>query len=152
MMILLVIFFVVFVTSSIESIYAEITPKYLVHIQVEVRNAQEQLVSITESRLGEYMHYEIPDYVFDSVVGQKEIIVMDGINYEKVQFEVSYERSVKTDPDLVHDYENKLRFSLCGTSEYDKLSCMSLESAKYWILTEEGDVVTSKWTVLRVID
>jgi len=143
---------VISLTSAIKPIDAERNLEYIVHIQVEVRNAQEQLISITESKFDKYIRDEIPDYVFDSVVGQKEIIVIDGINYEKVQFEVSYERSVKTDPDLVHDYENKLRFSLCGTSEYDKLSCMSLESAKYWILTEEGDVVTSKWTVLRVID
>ena len=152
MMILLVIFFVVFVTSSIESIYAEITPKYLVHIQVEVRNAQEQLVSITESRLGEYMHYEIPDYVFDSTISQKEIITVGKIKYEKVQFEISSESSDMEDSPSERKYGNNLRFSLCGTSEHDKFTCINLQSARYFVLTESGDVVISKWTVLRMID
>ena len=47
-------------TSSLVPIYAEISPKYIVHVQIEVRNAQEQLISITESRLGEHMQHKIP--------------------------------------------------------------------------------------------
>ena len=149
---LLVAVFVVSLTSSIESIYAEITPKYLMHVQVEIRNAQEQLVSITESRLGKHMHHEIPDHVFDSIIGQKEIITVDGIKYEKVQFEIS-----SGGPDMANlsperEYGNNLRFSLCGTSEQDKFTCINLQSARYFVLTESGDIATSKWTILRMID
>ena len=53
--ILFAIILVISVTGSIESIDAERDSEYIVHIQVEVRNAQEQLVSITESKFGKYL-------------------------------------------------------------------------------------------------
>ena len=150
--ILFAIILVISVTGSIESIDAERDLEYIVHIQVEVRNAQEQLVSITESKFGKYLTQEIPDHVFDSVINQKEIITVDGIKYEKVQFELSSESSDITNSSPGREYGNNLQFSLCGISEHDKLTCISLQSARYFVLTEAGDVTTSKWTVLRVID
>ena len=49
--ILFVTILIISITGSIESIAAERDSEYIVHIQVEVRNAQEHLVSITESNL-----------------------------------------------------------------------------------------------------
>ena len=150
--ILFAIILVISVTGSIESIDAERDSEYIVHIQVEVRNAQEQLVSITESKFGKHLTQKIPDHVLDSVINQKEIITVDGIKYEKVQFELSSESSDITNSSAGREYGNNLQFSLCGISEHDKLTCISLQSARYFVLTEAGDVTTSKWTVLRVID
>jgi hypothetical protein len=142
-------------TSAIKSVDAEVDSEYVMHVQVEVRNAQDQLVSVTESKFGQHVHHEIPDHVFDSIIAQKEIIAIDGIMYEKIQFEISSES-----PDMVdvppgrdgREYGKTLQYNLCGVSEHDKLSCVTLQSARYWALTEPGDVSTAIWSILRPID
>ena len=141
-------------TSAIKSVDAEADSEYIMHIQVEIRNAQDQLISVTESKFGQHIHHEIPDHVFDSIITQKETVIIDGIEYEKIQLEVSSES-----PDVAdvppgrdgHEYGKTLQYNLCGVSEHDKLSCVTLQSARYWALTEPGDVSTAIWTILRQI-
>ena len=60
--------------------------KYLIHLQVVVRNAQDQLVSVTESIHGRYIPHELTDQIFDQGMGKREIINIDEIRYEKVEF------------------------------------------------------------------
>ena len=142
-------------TSAIKSVDAEADSEYIMHIQVEVRNAQGQLVSVTESMFGNHIHHEIPDHVFDSTVAQKEIITIDGIKYEKFQLDISSESPDMADvpPGLDgREYGKTLQYSLCGVSEHDKLNCMTLQSARFWVLTESGDVSTAIWTILRPVD
>ena len=142
-------------TSAIKPVDAEGNSEYIMHIQLEVRNAQEQLVSVTESIIGNHIHHEISDHVFDSIVAQKEIVAIDGIKYEKVQLEISSES-----PDMAdmppgregREYGKTLQYNLCGVSEHDKLSCVTLQSSRYWALTEPGDVSTAIWTILRPVD
>ena len=124
-MILFVAILTVSLTSAIKSVDAEGDSEYIMHIQVEVRNAQEQLVSVIESTFGNHIHYEISDHVFDSIVTQKEVVVIDGIKYEKIQLEISSES-----PDMAdvppgregREYGKTLQYNLCGVSEHDKLS------------------------------
>jgi len=142
-------------TSAIKSVDAEADSEYIMHIQVEVRNAQGQLVSVTESIFGNHIHHEIPDHVFDSIVAQKEIITIDGIKYEKVQLEISSESPDMADVPPGHEvreYGKTLQYNLCGVSEHGKLSCVTFDSSRYWALTEPGDVSTAIWTILRHID
>ena len=152
MIILLATILVILPITSIQSIDAENNSKYIVSIQVEVRNVQNELVSVTESRFGEHIQHKIPNHVFDSSISQKEIVIIDGIEYEKVQFSVTSKSSDMTDAPPAREYDNSLQFSLCGISDNDKLSCITLQSAKYWVLTDEGDTTTSTWSVLRVVD
>jgi len=67
--------------------------KYQVHLQVEVRNAQDQLISVSGAVHGKYLLHEITDYVVDTEAlgffGEKEIIIIDNIKYEKVQYTVT---------------------------------------------------------------
>ena len=136
-------------TSVIKSVDAEVDSEYIMHIQLEVRNAQEQLVSVTESIFG---NHELSDHVFDSLVAQKEIITIDGIEYEKVQLEISSESPDMADAFPGHEYGKTLQYNLCGVSEHDKLSCVTFDSSRYWALTEPGDVSTAIWTILRPVD
>jgi len=155
MMILFAAILAVSLTSAAKSVDAEGDSEYIMHIQVEIRNAQNQLVSVTESIFGQHMNREIPDHVFDSLVAQKEIIAIDGIKYEKAQFEISSESPDIADVPPGRDgrqYGKTLQYNLCGVSEHDKLSCVTLQSARYWALTEPGDVSTAIWTILRPID
>ena len=139
-------------TCAIKSVDAEAGSEYIMHIQVEVRNAQGQLVSVTESIFGNHIHHEIPDHVFDSIVAQKEIITIDGIEYEKIQLEISSESPDMADASPGHEYGKTLQYNLCGVSEHDKLSCVTFDSSRYWALTEPGDVSTAIWTILRPVD
>ena len=138
--------------GNMESVYTDSNSKYVIHVQLEIRNAEEQLISITESKFGKHMEQEIPDYVFNSIIGQKETITINEIVYEKVQFEVSMKHTdMKNLPDA-RTYDPYLQFILCGESESNKSSCMELQSAKYWVAMDENDIITSKWTVLRIND
>ena len=152
MVILFAAILAVSLTSAIKSVDAEADSEYIMHIQVEVRNAQGQLVSVTESIFGNHVHHEIPDHVFDSIVAQKEIVAIDGIEYEKIQLEISSESPDMADASPGHEYGKTLQYSLCGVSEHDKLNCMTLQSARFWVLTEPGDVSTAIWTILRSVD
>ena len=78
--------------------------KYEIYLHVTVRNVHGDLVSITNkescsnvSKLlvsgwgcrVEYLEHEITDYAFDKLLGEKEIITVDNVKYEKVQFSTS---------------------------------------------------------------
>ena len=60
--------------------------KYEMFVLVEIRNAQGELISISESVHGELIPHEITDYTFNESFGKKEIITFDNIKYEKRQF------------------------------------------------------------------
>jgi len=63
---------------------------YQVYIQTVLRNGDEQLISITETaRTGAYIPHKITDHVFDTLMGKKEIVTIDNIKYEKVQYTFS---------------------------------------------------------------
>ena len=74
-------------------------PKYKIYLHVVVRNGHGELVTVTDiipckstecslmKRSGSsYLHHEVTDYAFDTLLGKKEIITIDNIKYEKVQF------------------------------------------------------------------
>ena len=60
--------------------------KYQLYLQVEVRNAQGQLVGIFDSTHGHVIPHKITDLTFDEKLGKKEIITIDNIKYEKALY------------------------------------------------------------------
>ena len=60
--------------------------KYEIHLLVEVRNAQGQLISITESTGGFLIPHKITDHVFDNLMSEKEIVIIDNIKYEQAKY------------------------------------------------------------------
>ena len=109
MMLLLGIIFVVLITCSVQSVTADhesgkgifkdrsevdlVTTHdsdYQVYLQAVLRNGDNQLINVTETMAtGAYIPHEITDYVFDTLMGKKEIIIIDNIKYEKVQYTFS---------------------------------------------------------------
>ena len=59
---------------------------YQIYLQVVVRNADGQMLSVTENSYGGFIPHKITDYVFDTLMGEKEIITINKIKYEKVQY------------------------------------------------------------------
>ena len=63
---------------------------YQVYLQAVLRNGDGQLINVTENtKTAAYIPHEITDYVFDTLMGEKEIITIDNIKYEKVQYTFS---------------------------------------------------------------
>ena len=63
---------------------------YQVYLQAVLRNGDGQLINVTENtKTGAYIPHEISDYVFDTLMGEKEIITIDNIKYEKAQYTFS---------------------------------------------------------------
>ncbi len=60
--------------------------EYQFHLQVSLRDADGMLISVTETTNGYYIPHNITDEAFDYNFGKKEIVVVDNIKYEKVQF------------------------------------------------------------------
>ena len=94
-MLLLGVIFVTLIAGSVQSVTADHLfedenvvnhvstkdSKYQIHVQVQVRNEQGQLVSISEGTHGKYIPLEITDYVFNEKLGKKEIVTVDNIKY-----------------------------------------------------------------------
>ena len=131
--------------------------KYQIHIQVQVRNEQGQLVSISESDHGNYIPHEITDYVFYEKLGKKEIITIGDIKYEKVQYTNTFDMK-----QLEHTIEPTSAFlgflgvKLCGDiviSLNHGFSCVNIFQADTAVgVISETDVITHQWTLLRELN
>jgi hypothetical protein len=123
--------------------------KYQIHLQVEIRNAQGQLISIAETSRGNYIPHEISDLLFYEKLGVKpEIVTIDNIKYEKVQ----YVDSPSRDDDEV-DYFLISALMLCGEIHGHDPKCMSVfQASTAAVLVTQIDVVTNHWTILRVMN
>ena len=172
---LLGIIFVTMITSSIPHIIADeldvVTTensKYEIYLHVLVRNAQGELISIAETLpcesgdyCSEYMDHEVTDYAFGKL-GKKEIVTVDNIKYEKIQFSDSYGLTADTITfhnqylfDM-HDREPTGRWDveICG----EALNKFGFECAEIFqsrtsiVWLELGDVTTSNWTILKKIN
>jgi hypothetical protein len=108
---LLSIIFVTLIVSSIQSVTAdhlepgkglfkdetavELTKtgdsNYRVYLQTVLRNADGQLIGVTDIHSADGLQgwvipHKITDHVFDTLMGEKEIVSIDNIKYEKVQY------------------------------------------------------------------
>ena len=119
--------------------------KYQIYLTVVIRNAQGELISITEATRGIHIAHEITDFVFNEKLGEKEVIMIDNIKYEKVQIVVSHDF-------LGHpsSFLAMWHFPICG--EIGGLSdvCVPVFQVNTdAVYIEEDDDVKNYWTVLR---
>ena len=128
--------------------------KYQVHLQVEVRNAQGQLISITETSYVNHIPHEITDNVFDTMLGKKEIITIDNVKYEKVQYTgtLDIEQLLPPSKKPSHFIGNWV-ISLCKVFDKHGYTCISPWQANpAFVSLEEDDVVKNYWNILRIIN
>ena len=124
--------------------------KYQIYLTVVIRNAQGELISVTEDTRGIHIAHEITDYVFNEKLGEKEVIMIDNIKYEKVQFSTSSDNQWLFD---VYDREltGTWEVEICG----EPIKKYGYECTKiFWVRTglvflEVNDVTTANWTILR---
>jgi len=131
--------------------------KYQIHLQAEVRNAQGQLIGIAETSRGNYIPHEISDLLFYEHLDVKpEIVTIDNIKYEKVQY-VNAPSEDKYDDwsgtDITVEYFLMSALMLCGEIHGHDPQCMPVfQSSTHALLLTETDVATNHWTILRVLD
>ena len=128
--------------------------KYQVHLQVEVRNAQGQLISISETANVNHIPHEITDNTFDTMLGKREIITIDNVKYEKVQYNGTLDIEQLLPPsNKPSHFIGSWVIDLCKVFDKHGYTCIALWQANpAFVSLEEDDVVKNQWTVLRIIN
>ena len=153
--------------------------EWLVNLQLIIRTGDGQLINVTESSgTAAYIPHEITDHVFNTLMGEKEIITIDNIKYEKVQYTFSptleqrwlgmypifEEVPIKIKVEGLA--ENKVfnvtkdhalwKIHYCADFSgigHDGLQCIPIFQVLVPTITlEPGDVITHHWTILRELN
>jgi len=127
--------------------------KYNTHLLVEVRNAQGQLISITEEMGGYIIPHKITDDAFDTLLGEKEFVTVDNIKYEQVKYSgmLDMEQMLKPVNRPSH-FIGYWVISLCQVFDTHGYTCIPPFAANSsFVSIVEDDIVENHWTVLRII-
>ena len=195
---LLSITFVLLITGSIQSVTAdhlepgkglfkneavvELTKtedtNYRVYLQTVLRSEDGQLVGVMHGSSGGLqgwvVHQKITDHIFDTLMGEKEIVTIDNIKYEKVQYTFTptlKQRTIKYYPifeeiPITYDLDKntlaltkKIReyyswkIHYCAIFEGHGYVCIPVfQNFAVVELVTPTDVVTLQWTILRVLN
>ncbi len=150
---------------------------YQIYLQTVFRNGDDQLINVTESTAnGSFIPHKITDHVFDTLMGKKEIITIDNIKYEKVQYifsptleqrflglypifsAITLEFISEPGPQSIKLYEESQDYSIwkihyCAEFEGHGLHCIPIFQVLVPTMTlEPSDVVTHQWTILRELN
>ena len=194
--VLLSVIFVTLIAGSVQSITADhesgkgifknekevkiITTEntnYLVYLQTVLRNGDGQLINVTENtKTAAYIPHELTDHVFDTLLGEKEIVTIDNIKYEKVQYTYSptlvqrwtgmypipeqIKINIKAEGDTLVQMNKQIKNYALWKIHYcadftdighpDGLQCIPIFQVLVSTLTlEPTDVITQQWTILR---
>ena len=134
--------------------------KYQIHLQVEIRNAQGQLISIAETSHGNYIPEGISDRLFYEKLDKKEIVTVDNIKYETATTEVEFDGAsffpqYVDSPMKEEEVEYVSIWALMAGGEIYEHGhkCVSVFQASTDGSTiTPTDVVTNQWTILRNLD
>ena len=149
--------------------------KFQVYLQAVIRNVDGQLINVTESTAtGAYIPHKITDDVFDTLMGKKEIITIDNVKYEKVQYtytptleqrfiglypiyteitlEFEYEEGTLAKMQRDKDY-SLWKIHHCITVKGHNYDCIPVFQVLVPTMTlQTGDVLTQQWTILRILN
>ena len=130
--------------------------KYQIYLQVEVRTAQGQLVGIFEGTHGNIIPHKITDLTFDEKLGEKEIITVGDVKYEKAVYrgQLDTKQLLNKSGHIVSPHFIGLwTFDLCGVIYGHEYGCIPVfQSNTSLVPITEEDVITNQWIVLRIID
>ena len=126
--------------------------EYQFHLQVILRDSDGRLMSVTESTNGYYIPHDITDEGFDNCFGsnicKKEIVVVDNIKYEKVQYREKYSL----------DLPLKLMFFISAVLEVSYGPEIVIADANIFqafvplIYLADDDEINTQWTIFRKLN
>jgi hypothetical protein len=165
--------------NEVELVTTENT-NYLVYLQTVLRNGDGQLINVTENtKTAAYIPHELTDHVFDTLLGEKEIVTIDNIKYEKVQYTYSptlvqrwtgmypipeqIKINIKAEGDALVQMNKQIKDYSLWKIHYcadftdighpDGLQCIPIFQALVPTMTLEAtDVITQQWTILRELN
>jgi len=165
--------------NEVELVTTENT-NYLVYLQTVLRNGDGQLINVTENtKSAAYIPHELTDHVFDTLLGEKEIVTIDNIKYEKVQYTYSptlvqrwtgmypipeqIKINIKAEGDALVQMNKQIKDYSVWKIHYcadftdighpDGLQCIPIFQALVPTMTLEAtDVITQQWTILRELN
>ena len=192
---LLSITFVLLITGSIQSVTAdhlepgqgifknereiEVVPiqdsNYQIYLQTVLRNGDGQMISVAEGMHGFVIPHQISDHVFDTLMGKKEIVTIDDIKYEKVQyiFNPTHKERLHsifpifsdnplpsvdytTAHENMHDQNmeiSNLRNYYCTTFKEHGYDCIPIFQVLAPVITvEPHDIMSQQWTIFRILN
>ena len=122
--------------------------EYQFHLQVVLRDVDGRLISVTESTNGYYVPHDVTDEAFDHNFGEKEIVTVDNIMYEKVQFTEKYSL----------DLPEKLMFFIPAVIEVSYgletviVDAYIFQAFVPLVYLEEDNVINTQWTIFRKLN
>jgi len=164
--------------KNVSDVNLAITPdsKWEVNLQIILRTGDGQLINVTESTANAaFIPHRITDHVFDTLMGEKEIITIDNTKYEKVQytftptiyhrimglypiFSEHYDLEFKSTPGArekmqEHKDHSMWKIHYCATFEGHGFSCIPIfqDLVPTMTLTQD-DIITHQWTILRILN
>ena len=150
--------------------------KWKVNLQIILRTGDGQLINVTESTTNAaFIPHRITDHVFDTLMGEKEIITIDNTRYEKVQytftptlehrfmglypiFSEHYDLEFESTPEAREQMYKQKDYSMwkihyCATFEGHGFSCIPIFQDLVPTLTlDPSDTITLQWTILRILN
>ena len=150
--------------------------EWRVNLQTILRTGDGQLINVTESTANAaYIPHKITDHVFDTLMGEKEIVTIDDIKYEKVQytftptlehrfmglypiFSENYDLEFKSTPEAREQMHKQKDYSMwkihyCATFEGHGFTCLPIFQDLVPNMTlEQDDIITHQWTILRILN
>ena len=153
---------------------------YQVYLQAVLRNGDGHLISIIESTANAgHISHKLTDDIFDTLMGEKEIVTIDNMKYEKVQYafsptleqrwmgmypileQITININVKGDAAAqmnkkIKDH-NVWKIHYCADFDNighpDGLQCIPIFQVLVPTMTlEPTDVITQQWTILRELN
>ena len=149
---------------------------YQVYLLTILRNGDGQLINVTENtKTGAHISHEISDYVFDTLMGEKEIVTIDNIKYEKAQYTFSptleqrwigmypifEEIPIKIKVEggkILNVYKDHSLWKMHYCADFsnighDGLQCIPVFQVLIPTITlEPSDVIIHHWTILRELN
>ena len=150
---------------------------YQVYVQAVHRNGDGHLISVIESTANAgHISHKLTDYIFDTLMGEKEIVTIDNIKYEKVRYtfsptleqrwigmypifeEIPIKIKVEGGKILnVYKDHNIWKIHFCADfadiGHPGGIQCIPIFQVLVPTMTlEPTDVVTQHWTILRELN
>ena len=154
--------------------------KYQVYLQAVLRNGDGHLISVVESTANAgHISHKLTDDIFDTLMGEKEIVIIDNIKYEKVRYTFSptleerwmgmYQISeqikinIEVEGDALVQMNKKIKNYSVWKIHYcadfadighpDGLQCIPIFQVLVpTMMLEPTDVITQHWTILRELN
>ena len=154
--------------------------KYQVYLQAVLRNGDGHLISVVESTASAgHISHKLTDDIFDTLMGEKEIVIIDNIKYEKVRYTFSptleqrwmgmYQISeevkinIEVEGDALVQMNKKIKNYSVWKIHYcadftdighpGGIQCIPVFQVLIPMTTlEPTDVITQHWTILRELN